>query len=729
MNSAEPTRDAVRVRLAWYVAVAVLSVAYLSYNFRLHRADLSVPLATPNNDAAALLSLVTAVREDGWPWVVTRLGAPGTAERYDYPLPELAHYLTIRLIDQFTSSPFETFNWWCLLSYPVTAVCAFGVLRACGVSRPVGLALAMIYSFLPYHAGRAFTHTMLAYYHTVPLILLPAVWIANGRLPFFSSPGPSGRRSIAVLNRTTGWAIALGVLVAVTSPYYAFFGCFFLAVAGLYRALNEGSWRPLWSAVLTAAVVSAAGFVCSLPFVLAQREHGPNPAVAHRNANEAEVYCLKVTQLALPTGDHRVGPLGHVTRTYNAEAPNSNENRDSVLGIVGVTGFLILLGRLLLFRNGPTLMSGLSILNVSAVLLGASGGFGGLFNFLVFPQIRCYNRVCVFIAFWSLLAVGLLVDRWAARGWRGREMLVAAGLLAFGLWDTTSVHQAPRHSELRAQHAAWADFVYRMEEAMPPGAMVFQLPAASYPEVGVTHRMPDYAHLACHSFSRTLRWSYGTARNRRWDEWHRSIAAEPPEAMVSDLCLAGFSGVYVDRRGYADGGQAIIADLRRLLGPEVVSAPGGEQALFSLARAEGKLRSSIDSARWDQERERVLNRPCVLCQEGFFPWSAAEPAEPRRAMYRAALRLINPSSAPRRVKVTLNWERHAPREIDVHVRGPTLDFDRHYVPRVERQRVEFELRLPPGEHRLTLESTPEPVGLPRMHCAWTTTVVELAVHD
>src|SRR5262245_5282043 len=423
MNSAEPTREALRVSLVWYVAVAVLSVAYLTYNFRLHRADFTVPLAAPHNDAAALLSVVTAVHEDGWPWIVTRLGAPGAAERYDYPLPEHAHYLTIRLIDQFTSSPFETFNWWCLMSYPVTAVCAFGVLRACGVSRAVGLALAMIYTFLPYHAGRAFTHTMLAYYHTVPLILLPAVWIANGRLPFFSSPGPSGRRSIAVLNRTTGWAIALGVLVAVTSPYYAFFGCFFLAVAGLYRALNEGSWRPLWSAVLTAAVVSAAGFLCSLPFVLAQREHGPNPAVAHRNANEAEVYCLKVTQLALPTGDHRVGPLGHVTRTYNAEAPNSNENRDSVLGIVGVTGFLILLGRLLLFRNGPTLMSGLSILNVSAVLLGASGGFGGLFNFLVFPQIRCYNRVCVFIAFWSLLALGLLVDRWAARGWRGRQVL------------------------------------------------------------------------------------------------------------------------------------------------------------------------------------------------------------------------------------------------------------------------------------------------------------------
>jgi hypothetical protein len=28
-----------------------------------------------------------------------------------------------------------------------------------------------------------------------------------------------------------------------------------------------------------------------------------------------------------------------------------------------------------------------------------------------------------------------------------------------------------------------------------------------------------------------------------------------------------------------------------------------------------------------------------------------------------------------------------------------------------------------------LDSTPEPVGLPRMHCAWTTTEVELTVHD
>src|SRR5205085_11573256 len=110
-----------------------------------------------------------------------------------------------------------------------------------------------------------------------------------------------------------------------------------------------------------------------------------------------------------------------VTQISDAEGIHVNESRDSVLGLIGVAGFVILLMRLLLARSGASLLDGLAVLNVAALVLGASGGLGGLFNFLVFPQIRCYNRVCIFIAFWSLLAVGLLIDRWAGcrRGWVG----------------------------------------------------------------------------------------------------------------------------------------------------------------------------------------------------------------------------------------------------------------------------------------------------------------------
>src|SRR4029078_6110328 len=170
------------------------------------------------------------------------------------------------------------------------------------------------------------------------------------------------------------------------------------------------------------------------------------------------------------------------------------------------------------------------------------------------------------------------------------------------LWDATSEHQAPRHPVLQARHHAWAGFVNRMEEAMPPGGMVFQLPATTYPHARMTHEMLDYAHLACHAYSRTLRWSYGTNRNRRWDSWQQYVAGLPPAEMVRALALADFSGVYVDCRGYADRAGSLRTELRALLGPEVATSDSGDQVLFSLAPAAQALRSAIPAL--DRERER-----------------------------------------------------------------------------------------------------------------------------
>lgn len=716
------------VPVAWYAAVVLFTIGYLTYNFRLHHASLLAPLCPAHNDSAALLSMVTAIKESGCAWQVDRVGAPGTAERYDYPLPEHGQYVLLRLLLHLTGNVFSAFNLWCLLSYPITAVCTFAVMRGLGVSRPVGFALAIVYTFLPYHAGRVFTHTMLAYYHTVPLILLPTIWITIGRVPFFDDADVFGRRRISIFNATTGWTVLLAAIVAVTSPYYAFFACFFLVVAGLYRGLSEASWRPAIAAFATTAIVSAAGFVCALPFVIAQREHGANPAVAQRHPNEADVYSLKVTKLILPSGMHRVGALGHVARLYNTESLFDNENRDSVLGFVGVVGFVILFGRLLIARAGPTLLGGLAILNVSALVLGASGGLGGLFNFLVFPQIRCYNRVCIFIAFWCLLAVAVVVDRWASRGHWRRGWLAAAGLLAFGLWDVTTQRQAPHHADLQANHAAWGGFVQRMEDVMPAGGMVFQLPAASYPEVGSIERMPDYAHLACHSYSHSLRWSYGTSRNRRWDEWHQHVAHLTPAQMVRALCLAGFDGIYVDRRGYADNAKALLCELRSLLGTELVVSDSGEQMLFSLASAKQSLQSTFDEKTWEHEKSRLLNRPCVLCQDGFLRWAPVG-TDPRRATHTAKMRLINPGDTPRRVTLSMQWQRQTGHEIDVHISCPSLGISRNESPPLERGPLLLELMLPPGEHILHFDATPKPIGLPRMFIAWNATEVRLDTQD
>ena len=699
-------RESIAVRLAWFAAVAAVAIAYLTYNFRLHRADLTAPLTSPEGDSAAFLTLVTAVKEGGWPWRVDRVGAPGVAERLDYPVPEHAQTLALRFILQFTDNAFLAYNLWALAGYPLTAVCTFGVLRVLGLSRSTGFAVALLFTFLPYHASRAFT--LLGHLHTVPLIALPILWIIQGRLPFFGPADEAGRRRFSPWNATTGWTILIAALVAVTSAYYAFFGCYFLAVAGLYRGFADRSARPVLAGLGTAAVVTATGFACTLPFVLYQREHGENPAVARRSANEAEVYCLKVTQLVLPAETHRVGELGHISRTYNAAAPLVNENRDSTLGLVGVAGLFLLLlqalgeGRRVSGSAPPEW--GLAILTLSALLVGLSGGFGAIFNFAVFPQIRAYNRVCVFIAFWCLLAVALLVDRSAGR-W---SALVAMPLLALGLWDTTSQHQAPKHAERQRHHERWGDFVGRMEEALPAGAMVFQLPAVSYPEAGRVHQMPDYAHLACHSYSRTLRWSFGTNRNRRWAEWQDHVSRLPTSEMVRALATAGFAGVYFDRRGYSAAGP-LARELRALLGPPVAVSDSEDQLLFSLANTP----SAGDGG-------RILNRPCALFQAGFLPWAADEP---RRALHAAEVRLVNPDDRVRRMTMSMTWQRRGPADVTVRITGPGIDRDD--APPADRGAVRFDLDVPPGEHLLRFDAAPRPPWPARFYVAWEATEVRL----
>jgi len=264
---------------------------------------------------------------------------------------------------------------------------------------------------------------------------------------------------------------------------------------------------------------------------------------------------------------------------------------------------------------------------------------------------------------------------------------------------------------------------------MPPGGMVFQLPATSYPEAGMTHDMPDYAHLACHAYSKSLRWSYGTNRNRRWDCWHQYVAGLLPADMVRALALADFAGVYVDRRGYADRGAGLLAELRPLLGPEVAASDSGDQVLFSLAPAARSLRSTLTAAALEAERSRLMNRPCALCQDGFFRWSPADPPEPWRATHTALIRLVNPGDKRRRVTLAMNCQRQGPSDKEVTVTGTSLGVDQRLPLPANRQPFALDLDLPPGEHVLRFDTMPRPFGLPRMHAAWSATDVRLIERD
>src|SRR5204862_367728 len=101
-----------------------------------------------------------------------------------------------------------------------------------------------------------------------------------------------------------------------------------------------------------------------------------------------------------------------VVRTYPARSPFARPLAapdTGSLGLVGSIGFLYLLGRLCLRRpgRGTRLADGLAVLTLAGLLLATVGGLGVVLSLLAAPEIRAYNRIVIFLAFFSFAAVAL----------------------------------------------------------------------------------------------------------------------------------------------------------------------------------------------------------------------------------------------------------------------------------------------------------------------------------
>jgi phosphoglycerol transferase len=276
---------------------------------------------------------------------------------------------------------------------------------------------------------------------------------------------------------------------------------------------------------------------------------------------------------------------------------------------VGAVGFLILLGMLWFNGKGSDeVLTGLSKLNLAAVLLATLGGFSSLFSILISPMIRGYNRISIFIAFFSLLAVCLLLDRFrkhlASRGqnpWMFRFGMCA--VLLFGIWDQTPAGLARIYTDDPHTKRRWendADFFARMESALPKGAMVFQYPHMNFPEGDWPAETPSldesgaFSHMAYdqgrgYLHTKTLRWSF-PLRGRETDKAFRDLATKPLPEQLKALAWSGFRGISIYRRAYADRAASLEANLTRLLGTAPLVSKDQTMSFYDMANYVKRLK-------------------------------------------------------------------------------------------------------------------------------------------
>jgi phosphoglycerol transferase len=104
-------------------------------------------------------------------------------------------------------------------------------------------------------------------------------------------------------------------------------------------------------------------------------------------------------------------------------------------------------------------------------------------------------------------------------------------------------------------------FVADMEAALSDKAMVFQLPVMEFPESPVPG-LGSYEHFRPYLYSSRLRFSFGSHKGRPREAWQQEVAKMPAEKAIREIASRGFDAIYINRRGFQDGGKALENAIR-----------------------------------------------------------------------------------------------------------------------------------------------------------------------
>jgi phosphoglycerol transferase len=610
------------------VLVALAAVAILVPVLELWDADLGVPFAyvrgnpgvyTFEPDAAFYQMLAKGGIDHAWFATNSDLGAPFHQELLDFPVSlDNLNLVGLKVLGVITGSVGATVNLFYVLTFAAVAVSMLFVLRALGASRGVAFVVALLYTYLPYHFARGVPHLFLSAYWVVPLAGYLLLRVASARPPFTDERDDGTGWRVRVTTRSSVlWFLAC-VAIASSGAYYAAFTLLFLAILGVVDFIARRRTRVLASAGVAVAAIAVVGLFNLAPNLVYMAVHGQDTAVVRRNPAETEFEGLKLSQLVLPVEQHRVDALAELQAKSTKRTPTRSE-RGQQLGAIGAAGLAGLLVALLVAirRDGRRpggrdetrapdepvpppreALSTMGVVTVVAIVMATISGFSLLVFGFGIRELRSWNRVSVFIAFFAFVVVAYGLD-WlrrrvpTGRWWTTPVVVVAlAALLVVGILDQVSPAVVPDYAATKARWDSDDAFVAHVERALPAGASVYELPYRYFPEAPKVGTLGPYDLVRPYLHSDSVRWGWGGMLGREAD-WQASTAVLPARDMLDRIAAVGFDGLVYDDGSTYHAGEPFPEDISAALGREPFISRDGELDFWDLRPYRRALRARI----------------------------------------------------------------------------------------------------------------------------------------
>ena len=483
------------------------------------------------------------------------------------------------IVTAISGNSFAGLNLLLVASFPLTAALTVTCLRLVSAQGYLAIALAVAYTFIPYHFDRGLSHLYPATMYAGVTGILLALWIGTGQRATRRWHAPA----IVLLILVTAWS----------GMYYAAFGIALTLTAVAWRWIRSDTGGHVARALLIPAAIAAATLLAFLPGIVRLLTRPPLINLVERSPAESVTFAGNLAQLLTPYISRDIPVLSAFTNTL-AESQeilgSAAESRVSGFGTFITTAALIvfLVGWAVRARRRlntePLGLIAMLILTSSLLFIPWGGGY--LIAGYITPQLRAWNRLTPLLLL--LLIVGAAAVLATTR-WMDRPRSIIASVVIVVLVFASNVlpfrtMYASAVDNGRYLNVQLAEYRTQLNAAIPTQCGVLQLPYMAFPENGIREPgLNDYEHAWQPLTNPGKLFSYGAVKGTQASVLAASLTDPPSRRQLDELRSRGFCTIHLDKRGYTEvAWQRVILMLGADLGPPVAEGLDGAWVAFRL---------------------------------------------------------------------------------------------------------------------------------------------------
>lgn len=564
-------------------------------------------------DVLGMSSILKSYIQDGFSWKLTNISIPFLFNRKEsFGVDRIILLLEI-ICTQFFSSYGTCLNVLYFFSFVLTGFSAIYCLRSLKFSRVNSYIGSLIYTFLQYHMMRGEMHLYLSFYYTAPIAIIIMLWLINEAYL-------DERFSKYLFREIRHAYIVLGLfslIIGLQQPYYAFFSALGICFAQLYNVYHKH-----FSKVLEGIVYLGIITMTTLAVNLEPLFHTSNTAMEYmhqqRTVANIEIYGLKIINLLLPIQNHRIPILAKLRQHYDSLVGVGNSEESWIsLGLILAVCFCIALIAALIQGKADQRIKVCGCFILAFVLVSTVGGASSIIG-LVFPLLRCYNRMVVFIAMFCVIVFAVLAEKLDAfLSSKKVPWSIRCGLLillaVFAVWDQTTPANVYAYESTKEEYIQDEEFVQAIEAIMPEGACIFELPLLPTGTTSIQN-LRDYELYKPYLHARSSKWLHMYSVGSQTDQWVNILHGLPLRTVIDIIVCCDFQGVYIDSRGYTpDELEKVLEVLDSIEGTATIRSEDGKKIFYSLTAYRAKLCEELGTDKVRKYADFWLSCPCITC--------------------------------------------------------------------------------------------------------------------